>query len=108
LVALSPISVNTEMGPPEAGAVTSTEILSVKHTAVVNPQSAYGCQLLLQGAYRLRAGRGICQGEPLVSNERADYNHKMISKRVAEQNFATRLFFAVMLFPFPVPAAAPK
>jgi hypothetical protein len=40
LVALSPFSGNTEKGPPEARAVTSTEKLSVKRTAVVNPQSA--------------------------------------------------------------------
>jgi hypothetical protein len=39
-VALSPFSANPEMGPPEARAVTSTEKLSVKRTAVVNPQSA--------------------------------------------------------------------
>jgi hypothetical protein len=39
-VSLSSISVCTEMEPRSAKAVTSTESLSVKHTAVVHPQSA--------------------------------------------------------------------
>jgi hypothetical protein len=37
---LFPFSVNTESTPPEARAVASTESLSVKRTAVINPQSA--------------------------------------------------------------------
>jgi hypothetical protein len=32
----------TESMPPEARAVASTEKFSVKRTAVINPQSAYG------------------------------------------------------------------
>jgi hypothetical protein len=40
LAALSSISVCTEMEPPEARAVSSTESLSVKRTALINPQSA--------------------------------------------------------------------